>query len=333
MGCFCSNEAAAKQLQWSFVSDTTFDSDLCQVLTARGALPEEEGLVVICGVISAISHLHLHQVVHRDVQANHVFFGPSGKACLCGLGSAAFCRDPGALQRRRATPGYAAPELVSGEFYGLEVDVFATGVLLYLIVSNMMPFGGGDICRVKSLTKRCEVKFPEPAFSQVTGAMMVIIEALMKKSPQSRPTAKRSFQACWKMLSSAARIRALSLGQICPRQVELHADPLDEPSPLLQMSSAGRRRSSRSFCKLPSITEIRQKAGKNAVEQEDEQEPHTKQPKPPEQPMTPGGAPRMILSTAGPTLRPEPPTAPRSRSSFLRYFGRFGFVDRSMQVK
>ncbi|CAE8583360.1 unnamed protein product [Polarella glacialis] len=30
MGCFCTNEAAAKQLQWSFVSDTTFDSDLCQ---------------------------------------------------------------------------------------------------------------------------------------------------------------------------------------------------------------------------------------------------------------------------------------------------------------
>ncbi|CAE8610281.1 unnamed protein product [Polarella glacialis] len=341
MGCFCSSKAAedtdiadaqprvsGKQLQWSFVSDTTFDTDLCQVLTEMGALPQDEALVVICGVLSAISHLHLHQIVHRDVKAAHVLFGPSGKAVLSGLGSAAFCRDPRAMQPRGGSPGYAAPELASGEPGGFEADVFATGVLLYLILSNTMPFGGGDLRDVMSLTKQC-VKFPLPAFGQVSGGLPVILEALMEKAPQSRPTARRSFQACWRIVSSAARIQALSSGQICPVQVELHADP-NEASPLLQLSSEGsclgRRHSSLT---LPSIKEhlsIKKDAG--TAEQQDEKELPTKQLKPLEQRQacsTPGGISIMALSTEVPWVQPQPPTTPRGRSSFLRNtFRRFG---------
>ncbi|CAE8687345.1 unnamed protein product [Polarella glacialis] len=339
MGCFCSSKAAedtdnadaqprvsGKQLQWSFVSDTTFDTDLCQVLTERGALPQDEGLVVICGVLSAISHLHLHQIVHRDVKAAHVLFGPSGKAVLSGLGSAAFCRDPRAMQPRGGSPGYAAPELASGEPGGFEADVFATGVLLYLILSNTMPFDGGDLRDVMSLTKQCEVKFP---FSQVSGGLMVILKAMMEKSPQSRPKARRSFQACWRILSSAARIQALSSGQICPVQVELHADP-NEASPLLQLSSEGSCLGKRhSSLTLPSIKEhlsIKKDAGTD--EQQDEKELPTKQLKPLEQRQafsTPGGTSIMALSTEVPWVQPQPPTTPRGRSSFLRNtFRRFG---------
>ncbi|CAE8665778.1 unnamed protein product [Polarella glacialis] len=340
MGCFCSSKAAkdndntdaqprvsSKQLQWSFVSDTAFDTDLCQVLMERGALPQDEALVVICGVLSAISHLHLHQVVHRDVKAAHVLFGPSGKAVLFGLGSAVFCRDPRAMQPRGGSPGYAAPELASGEPGGFEGDVFATGVLLYLILSNTMPLGGGDLRDVLSLTKQCEVKFP---FSQVSGGLMVILQAMMEKSPQSRPKARRAFQACWAMLSSAARIQALSSGQICPVQVELHADPNDASS-LLQLSSEGSRLGRRrSSLTLPSIKEhLAIKKDVGTVEKQDEKE------QPPKM-MAPSRSTEqrlqaiMALPTAVPRVQPTPPTTPRGRPSFLRHiFRRFGTADRS----
>ncbi|CAE8735907.1 unnamed protein product [Polarella glacialis] len=318
-GCCCSSKAAedtdnadaqprvsGKQLQWSFVSDTTFDTDLCQVLTERGALPQDEALVVICGVLSAISHLHLHQVVHRDVKAAHVLFGPSGKAVLFGLGSAVFCRDPRAMQPQGGSPGYAAPELASGQPYGFEGDVFATGVLLYLILSNTMPFGEGDLRDVMSLTKQFLGKyFP---FNQVSGALIVILEAMIDKSPQSRPKARRSFKACWSMLSSAARIQALSSGQICPVQVELHA------------ADFGREKPPGTPPILFIAIHQRGKVGAKeagTVEQLDEKDLPTKM-MPPSRSTERRLQAIVAVSTAVPRVHPTPPPTPRGRPSFLR---------------
>lgn len=93
--------------------------------------------------------------VLRDIKAENVLLGPKGCWVLCDFGSA--CARHGVMEsardialeeevvRRYTTPAYRAPELYdlfAREYIGPPVDIWALGVLLYLLAFGKLPFEG-----------------------------------------------------------------------------------------------------------------------------------------------------------------------------------------------
>ena len=95
-------------------------------------------------------------IVHRDVKAENIVLSEHGAAVLSDFGIAARLTDQEAMGQRCGSPGYAAPELLTPkERYCEKVDVFAVGVVLYFLLSCMLPFSGADIALISpELAKR-----------------------------------------------------------------------------------------------------------------------------------------------------------------------------------
>ncbi|KAI6047607.1 kinase-like protein [Pisolithus marmoratus] len=88
----------------------------------------------------ALCFLHSHGIVHRDVKDENVVLGPDGTCVLIDFGSSGLVRKNG-WDTFSGTLDYAGPEILRGErYYGKEQDVWAFGVVAYVLVVGECPF-------------------------------------------------------------------------------------------------------------------------------------------------------------------------------------------------
>ncbi|MCE7869402.1 hypothetical protein DYH09_03385 [bacterium CPR1] len=104
----------------------------------------EATLKLVDQVLSALQHAHEHGVVHRDVKPANVLVAENGMVTLTDF-SIAHCRDSVRLTRTGmmvGTPEYMAPEQFEGEGVDARADLYATGVILYEMLTGVQPFRG-----------------------------------------------------------------------------------------------------------------------------------------------------------------------------------------------
>ncbi|CAE8645975.1 unnamed protein product [Polarella glacialis] len=213
-GLFCSStekstldedDSQPVQLQWTIIMELCPLGDLTGLLKSDGALRQDEALKKMCGVLLALSHLHLHRVVHRDVKTDNILLSAEGQPLLADLGIAARIDDLEAMQRRVGTPGYVAPEVIDCKPYGVKADMFSAGVLLYVMLSNTPPFAGPDTQTVIRRTCKRSVKFVSSEFKDVQDSLKLLLQCLMSKEPEKRPTSTRFHGACLQLLPAPNR--------------------------------------------------------------------------------------------------------------------------------
>ena len=101
-------------------------------------------------VTSAVAHAHANLIVHRDLKPSNVLVSESGEAKLLDFGIAKLIESEDSDQALTAltapgghilTPEFAAPEQITGAPVNTATDVYALGVLLYLLLTGQHPVG------------------------------------------------------------------------------------------------------------------------------------------------------------------------------------------------
>ncbi len=107
-------------------------------------------LRLMCDVCDAVIHAHQHLIVHRDLKPTNVLVTPDGIVKLLDFGIARQLQpsllpaDATRTGTRFLTPVYASPEQASGGATGVQSDVYSLGVMLYQILTDVLPFDVAD---------------------------------------------------------------------------------------------------------------------------------------------------------------------------------------------
>ncbi len=149
-----------------------------------------ERLGLFRDVLGAVGHAHANLIVHRDLKPSNILVTVDGAVKLLDFGIAKLL-DPEhagertALTRRGGealTPEYAAPEQVKGEGVTTATDVYALGVLLYILLSGRHPTGGSSRTPAEAMRALVEA---EPARLGL-GDLDNILAKALRKSPAER---------------------------------------------------------------------------------------------------------------------------------------------------
>ncbi|GEM_PF-5817886 len=172
----------------------------------EGALPPDEALELVAGVLRGLGQAHARGVIHRDVKPDNVFLAEVPDEDperplrivpkLLDLGLAKllateFERAPDKLTRRGSvfgTPAYMAPEQAQGEEVDLRADLYSTTIMLYEMLAGQRPFYASDS---PALLVMHTHRPPPPLAGIAThladqGALQALISRGLAKAPKDR---------------------------------------------------------------------------------------------------------------------------------------------------
>lgn len=179
---------------------------LADAVKEQGRIDPVEAARIGLWTLKALRAAHAAGVLHRDVKPGNVLLSNDRRILLTDFGIAAIEGDS-TITRTGEVVGsvdYLAPERVSGANPGPASDLWALGATLYTAVEGNSPFR-----RTSPLGTMQAVVTEEPAPAEYAGALGPVIDALLRKDPETRPTA----ESAELMLAEAAEGRRPSTAQ------------------------------------------------------------------------------------------------------------------------
>lgn len=172
------------------VTDLLKGGELFDLIVKRGYLTEAETSKIMRRILQAVSYLHLKNICHRDIKPENILFGISGdidSVHVTDFGlSKIVNNDKNNLKTACGTPSYVAPEILKGGNYGLEVDMWSCGVILYVLLCGFPPFYADNDAELYELIKSGSYSFPNPYWGDISQSAKDLIQKLLVVDPSKR---------------------------------------------------------------------------------------------------------------------------------------------------
>uniref|UniRef100_A0A3Q3ETR0 Serine/threonine-protein kinase DCLK3 n=1 Tax=Kryptolebias marmoratus TaxID=37003 RepID=A0A3Q3ETR0_KRYMA len=197
------------------VMELVSGGDLFEAISERGKFSEAEAGLMVSDVSDALNYIHCRSIVHRDLKPENLLV-KKVTAAICRLklgdfGLAMVVTEP--VFTICGTPTYVAPEILRETGYGVAVDVWAQGVILYILLCGFAPFRSRDRNQEElfKLIKQAQLLFPSPYWDCITEEAKSLVRSLLQPDPAVRLTAEQTLQHKWvKAMALTCRQRALA---------------------------------------------------------------------------------------------------------------------------
>ncbi|XP_076004040.1 serine/threonine-protein kinase DCLK2 isoform X2 [Genypterus blacodes] len=175
--------------------------DLFDAITSSAKYTERDASVMVYNLAGALKYLHGMNIVHRDIKPENllVFENPDGsKSLKLGDFGLATVVD-GPLYTVCGTPTYVAPEIISESGYGLKVDVWAAGVITYILLCGFPPFRSDSELQEDLFSQILlgQLDFPSPYWDNITDSVKELIGKMLQVNAEARYTAQDVLSHPW----------------------------------------------------------------------------------------------------------------------------------------
>ncbi|EKX42291.1 CHK2 DNA damage checkpoint kinase [Guillardia theta CCMP2712] len=188
------------------VMELVTGGELFDRIIAKEKYSEKDAAHVFIQIVKAVDYLHSIGIVHRDIKPENVLYANMRedspiKLADFGLGKIIDIHEHDKVKTMTTlcgTPSYLAPEVIMRKGYGMECDIWSTGVILYILLSGMPPFDQTSPPAVLfSHITKARYSFPDAFWSGVSAQAKDLIRNMMHVDPKKRFTPAQVFQHSW----------------------------------------------------------------------------------------------------------------------------------------
>jgi calcium/calmodulin-dependent protein kinase I len=167
-----------------------------------GSFSERQASNVIRQTAEGLKYLHTQGVVHRDLKPENLLFQTpdvDSEIKITDFGLAKYTDGPDSSPMTTAcgTPGYVAPEVISGATYDHKVDMWSLGVIAYVILCGFPPFYHENHAELFRAIKSCDYAFVSPFWDNVSDSAKDLIQKLLVVDPVKRYSAEQVLEHPW----------------------------------------------------------------------------------------------------------------------------------------
>jgi calcium-dependent protein kinase len=155
----------------------------------QGVFTESETAEIMKSLLMAINHCHSKNIAHRDIKPENIIVGSDGYIKLIdfGLSKTVHIKE---LKTIVGSPYYIAPEVLD-ENYSYECDIWSLGVILYIMLSGIIPFDGANAAEVFKKIRAGQYSFSHKEWSKVSDEAKSLICGMLEIDIVKRYTAKQ----------------------------------------------------------------------------------------------------------------------------------------------
>ncbi|XP_039624159.1 calcium/calmodulin-dependent protein kinase type II subunit gamma isoform X16 [Erpetoichthys calabaricus] len=183
------------------VFDLVTGGELFEDIVAREYYSEADASHCIHQILESVNHIHQHDIVHRDLKPENLLLASKLKGAAVKLADFGLAIEVQGEQQAwfgfAGTPGYLSPEVLRKDPYGKPVDIWACGVILYILLVGYPPFWDEDQHKLYQQIKAGAYDFPSPEWDTVTPEAKNLINQMLTINPAKRITADQALKHPW----------------------------------------------------------------------------------------------------------------------------------------
>ncbi|XP_032805950.1 calcium/calmodulin-dependent protein kinase type II subunit delta isoform X29 [Petromyzon marinus] len=195
------HESIAEEGFHYLVFDLVTGGELFEDIVAREYYSEADASHCIQQILESVHHCHQHGIVHRDLKPENLLLASKMKGAAVKLADFGLAIEVQGDQQAwfgfAGTPGYLSPEVLRKDPYGKPVDMWACGVILYILLVGYPPFWDEDQHKLYQQIKAGAYDFPSPEWDTVTAEAKNLINQMLTINPAKRITAAEALKHPW----------------------------------------------------------------------------------------------------------------------------------------
>jgi calcium/calmodulin-dependent protein kinase (CaM kinase) II len=183
------------------VFDLVTGGELFEDIVAREFYSEADASHCMQQILESVSYCHQHGIVHRDLKPENLLLASKAKGAAVKLADFGLAIEVQGDQQAwfgfAGTPGYLSPEVLRKDPYGKPVDIWACGVVLYILLVGYPPFWDEDQHRLYAQIKAGAYDYPSPEWDTVTPEAKNLINSMLTVNPAKRINASEALKHPW----------------------------------------------------------------------------------------------------------------------------------------
>lgn len=190
--------------------------DVLERLMKRETYTENDVRKLVKTLLTTIQTLHSRKIVHRDLKPENLLLEDEfddTQILLCDFGYATFLpsSEEVGLSSFVGSSEYMAPEIVMGNKYREEVDMWSIGCILYMLLSGNLPFGDEDDSCLFDRILQSDYEFDKKCWGNTSTNAKSLISNLLVVDQKERWTVSETLQSNWFTKSSASLLQEVNL--------------------------------------------------------------------------------------------------------------------------
>ena len=123
-------------------------------------------------IIDALEFIHSQKVVHRDLKPENILLDKDGNVKISDFGLSSEMSEDGRVSGSCGSANYAAPEVFeSGSYEGPPVDIWSSGVILFVMLAGYLPFQDSNMEKLVNKIQNAKVDYPS-SFSKGVATLL-----------------------------------------------------------------------------------------------------------------------------------------------------------------